>query len=105
MKVCSITYLSVLSSTQFVTRSHLQRKFGTNLHLCSQKFRPVPVMLNLLLDLLSDSQLLRLLLLLYLAFLRCLRHSNIVYPPLQLLRLEFYAIQLSQDRTGGRRLL
>ena len=58
------TYLAVLSSAEFVASCHLQSETGTNLNLCGQQLGTIPVVLQLLLNLLPHSQLLSILLLL-----------------------------------------
>lgn len=64
----------MLSSAELVTRSHLQGETGANLDLCGQQLGAIPVVLQLLLNLLPDSQLLGILLLLSKTLLRI--HSN-----------------------------
>lgn len=58
------TYLAMLSPAELITTSHLQRQPGTNLNLRSKQLCAIPVVLNLLLNLLTNGQLLSLLLLL-----------------------------------------
>lgn len=57
-------YLTVFAAAQLVARCHLQCQSRANLHLGGEQLGTIPVMLNLLLDLLANGQLLGLLLLL-----------------------------------------
>ena len=51
----------MFSPGQFVSSGHLKCKSRTDPKLCSQKFCAIPIVLHFFLDLLSDSQLLVLL--------------------------------------------
>jgi hypothetical protein len=55
-------HLSVLATTQLISRSHFHGKFHTDPDLSRKQLCAVPVVLNFFLDLLSDGQFLRVLL-------------------------------------------
>lgn len=58
------TNLTVLSAAELIATGHLERQPRTNLDLCGKQLRAIPVVLDFFLNLLTDGQLLGLLLLL-----------------------------------------
>ena len=80
------TNLSMLSAGKFIPSRHLQRQPRTNLNLRSQKFRTIPVMLHLLLNLLPHRQLL-----LLRSLLIFLRHSRLSGSGILRIRISLYS--------------
>lgn len=92
-----LTNLTLLSPSQLISPRHLQRQSRTDLDLCSQKLRAIPVMMHLLLNLLPDRQLLLLLLLLR-NLLLILRHGNLVIVVSGILRVRIILYDIRQLR-------